>query len=125
MRATVIEIPYLPLYSSSLRTMTSGRRRRPWHCYGWGGEENTKKGGKEVGGQAAVEGWRAVMSMILRYGAVQKQRLRRFHSTTAHSRSDVPAEGNVPELDQVDQMVEGVKARGVCSRMVSSTIFFH
>ena len=116
-KSTVLpSLPVSPITSAS-RPQTPSREEP----YSLGANPSSS----QVGGQAAVEGWRAVMSMILRYGAVQKQRLRRYHSTTAHSRSDVPAEGNVPELDQVDQMVEGVKARGVCSRMVSSTIFFH
>lgn len=74
----------------------------------------------QVNGQSAVEGWRAVMSIVLRYGAAQKQRLRRTRSVAAHSittsTEDSEArmdEEAIPEMNQVDQMVEGVKARGV------------
>ncbi|GJE94783.1 zf-C3HC-domain-containing protein [Phanerochaete sordida] len=72
-----------------------------------------------VNGQLqAIEGWRAVMSMVLRYGATQRQRLGRSRSiaeppaTRNSADTDARGEGEVPELDQVDAMVEGVKTRG-------------
>lgn len=74
----------------------------------------------QVNGQSAVEGWRAAISIVLRYGAAQKQRLRRTRSVAAHSSTvsteDLEAridEEVIPEMNQVDQMIEGVKARGV------------
>lgn len=74
----------------------------------------------QVNGQSAVEGWRAAMSIVLRYGAAQKQRMRRTRSVATHS-ATVSTEDSearmdeevMPEMNQVDQMVEGVKARGV------------
>ena len=56
------------------------------------------------------------MSMVLRHGATQKQRLGRSRSLaesrTVSEPSNPGIDGEVPELDQVDAMVEGVKARG-------------
>ncbi|EKM58236.1 uncharacterized protein PHACADRAFT_182602 [Phanerochaete carnosa HHB-10118-sp] len=73
----------------------------------------------QVNGQLqATEGWRAVMSMVLRYGATQKQRLGRpsslieTHVTANSGNTSAPVEGEVQELDQVGAMVEGVKTRG-------------
>jgi hypothetical protein len=58
------------------------------------------------------------MSMILRYGATQKQRLGRHRTDlpsipAATPNLAVQEDGAVPELDQVDAMVERVKSRGV------------
>lgn len=65
-----------------------------------------------------IEGWRAVMSMVLRHGATQRQRLGRAASLrrteTASTESNDGAESEeMEELTQVDIMVQGVKARGV------------
>ena len=53
------------------------------------------------------------MSMILRYGATQKQRLGRSRNDSTGSTNSAPECEEVPELDQVEAMVEGVKAHGV------------
>lgn len=53
-----------------------------------------------------VEGWRAVMAVVSRYGNVQRQRL-------GLSRESGAAEG-VEEGNSVETMVAGVKRRGVC-----------
>lgn len=57
------------------------------------------------------------MSMVLRHGATQKQRLGRPRSeipgSAVHLQGAAAEEGTMPEFDQVDAMVEGVKARGV------------
>lgn len=75
----------------------------------------------QINGQnAATEGWKAVLSMILRHGAVQKQRLGRPRSVLERQLASASGEGTdedgmTPELDQVEAMVEGVKSRGVSS----------
>ena len=60
------------------------------------------------------------MSIVLRHGAVLKQKHRRTRSALQSStavltgESEASTEEMVPELDQVEQMIEGVKAHGVC-----------
>ncbi|KAG9224840.1 hypothetical protein CCMSSC00406_0002009 [Pleurotus cornucopiae] len=56
----------------------------------------------------AMEGWRAVLTVIVRYGLSQRQRKLSRSATT-----DTDAEGNDGmEVDGVEAMVEGVKRRG-------------
>lgn len=68
----------------------------------------------------AVEGWRAVLTVVLRHGLARRQRLGR--SASARRANSVAgtegvATGQVPEtpmdLDSVEAMVAGVKSRGV------------
>ncbi|PSR79015.1 hypothetical protein PHLCEN_2v7202 [Hermanssonia centrifuga] len=64
----------------------------------------------------AIEGWRAVMTGLLRYGAARKQRL--GYSTRTESASEGSEEVSVDagqEIDQVEAMVEGVKTGRVSS----------
>lgn len=81
----------------------------------------------QVNGQPqATEGWRAVMSMVLRHGATRKQRLGQSsglvetHATASSGNASVFVEGEVQELDQVGAMMEGVKARGVRPSIIRS-----
>ena len=53
------------------------------------------------------------MSMVLRYGATQKQRLGRSRNDSTGTTNSAAESEAVPELDQVEAMVEGVKAHGV------------
>ncbi|KDQ24648.1 hypothetical protein PLEOSDRAFT_1078711 [Pleurotus ostreatus PC15] len=56
----------------------------------------------------AMEGWRAVLTVIVRYGLSQRQRKLSRSATT-----DTDADGNDGmEVDGVEAMVEGVKRRG-------------
>ncbi|KAI0346623.1 zf-C3HC-domain-containing protein [Trametopsis cervina] len=73
----------------------------------------------QVNGQPGeLEGWRAVLSVVLRYGAVQKQRLgytRGIRGERSSMDSSASGNGNIEstqEADPVAAMVEGVKARG-------------
>lgn len=57
------------------------------------------------------------MSMVLRHGATQRQRLGRAASlrrteTASTESNDGGESGEMEELTQVDIMVQGVKARG-------------
>ena len=59
----------------------------------------------------AVEGWRAVMAVVSRYGNVQRQRL--GVSRAPDGREEGVVEG-MDEGNSVEAMVAGVKSRGVC-----------
>ncbi len=59
----------------------------------------------------AVEGWRAVMAVVSRYGNVQRQRLGLSRMT--HEGEKGATEG-MDEGNSVEAMVAGVKSRGVC-----------
>jgi hypothetical protein len=72
-----------------------------------------------------IEGWRAVISVVLRYGIGQRQRmstarnyLDRAEENSESSSSAAPASAAVPEqgdmdVDGIDVMMAGVKSRGV------------
>lgn len=76
----------------------------------------------------AVEGWRAVLSVLLRYGASQRQRMSmasRYESRVEEhgtgSRLSSPTkepqcvgEGNAMDMGGIDAVMAGVKSRGVC-----------
>ncbi|KAJ6577153.1 C3HC zinc finger-like-domain-containing protein [Mycena capillaripes] len=64
-----------------------------------------------------LEGWRAVLAVVLRYGMGQRQRttaLRRRQSTDGNGDTamDVDGDADGGSVDGVEAMVEGVKARG-------------
>lgn len=71
-----------------------------------------------LGQSGAVEGWRAVLTIVLRYGAAQRQRFglgrtpsaRRTETSsgTSEQPEDMPA-----EMNEVEAMVAGVKSHGV------------
>jgi hypothetical protein len=73
-----------------------------------------------------LEGWRAVLSVVLRYDATRKQRLGYSRSmSTGQSLTGLNVEGGdtseaVQEADPVAAMVEEVKARGVSHVFVVS-----
>ncbi|KAL6299280.1 C3HC zinc finger-like-domain-containing protein [Sparassis latifolia] len=71
----------------------------------------------EQGG--AVEGWRAVLTVVLRHGMARRQRLGLNRATTARrasgaqtNESDTVSQAMEMEVDPVEAMVAGVKARG-------------
>lgn len=75
----------------------------------------------------AVEGWRAVLSVVLRYGIGQRQRISQARSFLERSDVDgesVSASGSGPpsvtvldeedmDVDGINAMIAGVKSRGV------------
>lgn len=77
----------------------------------------------QVTGPSETEGWRAVLSVILRYGATQKQRLGYARGAHRPGRTSIDSSDSVgetseetedfEEIDRVAAMVEGVKTRGV------------
>ncbi|KAH9945349.1 zf-C3HC-domain-containing protein [Epithele typhae] len=65
------------------------------------------------GAQSAMEGWRAVINVVLRYGTVQRQRLGMNRSQSAQVDDGCAfVEGQTEEVDAVDAMVAGVKRSG-------------
>ncbi|KAI0698479.1 C3HC zinc finger-like-domain-containing protein [Cytidiella melzeri] len=95
-RSTVV--PSLPVQSSSTNTLTSNSNSSLAQLTSQPGE---------------LEGWRAVLAVVLRYGATQKQRLG-YSRGVERSPMDSGGETLEPVLedDPVAAMVEGVKARG-------------
>lgn len=68
-----------------------------------------------------MEGWRAVLTVVLRYGMAKKQRIEySFLASTENGQSgEQGAEGmrddpDAMDVDSVKAMVNGVKNRGVC-----------
>lgn len=68
----------------------------------------------------AIEGWRAVLTVVLRHGSAQRHRFGRSRSLRG-SAPQGPEAGDIgadwvdaaAEVSQVDDMVESVKTRGV------------
>ncbi|KAF9522062.1 C3HC zinc finger-like-domain-containing protein [Crepidotus variabilis] len=64
----------------------------------------------------AVEGWRAVLMVVLRYGMAEKQRMEyNFLTTSRDPEQNAGASGrdeDAMDVDNVKAMVSGVKARG-------------
>lgn len=59
-----------------------------------------------------LEGWRAVLTVVLRYGAVQRQRL--GLDFVDRLTGDINTSDESMEIDGVKAMIAGVKKRGVC-----------
>ncbi|EMD31351.1 hypothetical protein CERSUDRAFT_119917 [Gelatoporia subvermispora B] len=68
----------------------------------------------------AVDGWRAVLTVVMRYGMAQKQRWRLRRLSLQREEEEAPAgaitapipEAEPIEVDHVEAMVAGVKSRG-------------
>lgn len=79
------------------------------------------------GANGALEGWRAVLSVVLRYGMGQRQRMsavRNYSEAEGRGSMDqvgaAPAstsapDGDAMDVDGIDVMMAGVKSRGVSS----------
>lgn len=62
----------------------------------------------------ALEGWRAVLTVVLRYGMVQKQRIE-YTFLAPKDPNQETDDLDKMDVDSVKAMVTGVKARGVSS----------
>ena len=70
------------------------------------------------GGPGSLEGWRAVLTVVLRYGMAEKQRVEYNFLSRREDGSGVEGRGDGEEgmeIDNVKAMVHGVKAHGVGS----------
>jgi hypothetical protein len=67
-------------------------------------------------GNGEMEGWRAVLTVLLRYGKAQRQRmgLNYLGAGSVEIGGESENEGMPMEVDGVKSMVAGVKSRGVC-----------
>ena len=68
-----------------------------------------------------VEGWRAVLSVVMRHGAVQRQRLGLSRVQSAQVPGTVVLAGDAEvemEGNSIEAMVDGVKKRGVSASAV-------
>ncbi|PPR03670.1 hypothetical protein CVT24_007791 [Panaeolus cyanescens] len=67
-------------------------------------------------GSPSMEGWRAVLTVVLRYGMAQKQRVEYNYLMRKDTQSSIPESGeegtDEMEVDNVKAMVAGVKSRG-------------
>lgn len=61
----------------------------------------------------ALEGWRAVLTVVLRYGMAQKQRIE-YNFLAPKDSNQSGEDSDKMDVDSVKAMVTGVKARGVC-----------
>ena len=74
-----------------------------------------------AGASGMVEGWRAVLSVVMRHGAVQRQRLGLSRVQSAQvPGTAVPAGDAEVEMEgnSIEAMVDGVKKRGVSTSAV-------
>jgi hypothetical protein len=74
----------------------------------------------------AIEGWRAVLSVVLRNGMGQRQRMSNARRYLERAEENVePGSGSISassaateqermDVDGIDSMMAGVKSRGVC-----------
>lgn len=60
--------------------------------------------------QGALEGWRAVLTVVLRYGMAKKQGI---EYNFLAPKDPAQNEDDAMDIDNVKAMVSGVKARGV------------
>lgn len=61
----------------------------------------------------ALEGWRAVLTVVLRYGMAQRQRIEYHFLSQGHPPLEKVDEQTPMDVDDVKAMVAGVKSRGV------------
>lgn len=76
----------------------------------------------KAGAPGALEGWRAVLIVVLRYGMAHKQRIEYSFLAPKDPISDVAENGDEMEVDSVKAMVTGVKTRGVCHPFYGTTV---
>jgi len=72
--------------------------------------------GNTEGAPGSLEGWRAVLTVVLRYGMAEKQRIEYNFLVSRENGSGVDGrdgETDGMEVDNVKAMVHGVKTRGV------------
>ena len=60
----------------------------------------------------ALEGWRAILTVVLRYGMAQKRRIEYIFLAQGHPPLEKD-EQTPTDVDEVKAMVAGVKSRGV------------
>jgi len=64
------------------------------------------------GAPGALEGWRAVLTVVLRYGMAQRQRIEYNFLSEGHHPPEKVDEQSAMDVDDVKAMVAGVKSRG-------------
>ena len=74
------------------------------------------------GASGALEGWRAILTVALRYGMVQRQRIEYSLLTRGHPPPEKVDEQSSMDVD-VKAMVAGVKSRGVGPNLIHSLLF--
>jgi len=65
-----------------------------------------------AGVPGALEGWRAALTVVLRYGMAEKQRIE-YNFLSPKDSSDTGDDSDKMDVDNVKAMVTGVKTRGV------------
>lgn len=66
----------------------------------------------------ALEGWRAVLTVVLRYGMAQRQRIEYNFLALGHTSPEKADEQTSMDVDDVKAMVAGVKSRGVSPKLI-------
>ena len=66
----------------------------------------------------ALEGWRAVLAVVLRYGMAQRQRIEYNFLAPGHPLLEKADEQTPVNVDDVKAMVAGVKSRGVSLSLI-------
>ncbi|KJA26266.1 hypothetical protein HYPSUDRAFT_199019 [Hypholoma sublateritium FD-334 SS-4] len=79
---------------------------------GYGSSLSVSQFTGKAGAPGALEGWRAVLIVVLRYGMAHKQRIEYNFLAPKDPISDVPENGDEMEVDSVKAMVTGVKTGG-------------
>lgn len=74
------------------------------------------------GAPGALEGWRAILTVVLRYGMAQRQRIEYNFLARGHPPPEKVDEQTSMDVD-VKAMVAGVKSRGVSPNLIHPLIF--
>ncbi|KAL0954814.1 hypothetical protein HGRIS_003759 [Hohenbuehelia grisea] len=113
-RSTIVpSLPVPPSTGNSASSSTTPSATSGMFVFGQ--PSFTQSHGNLQGSNTAMEGWRAVLTVVLRHGLSERQReLRRIRSLNQSDGSGVVGGLEVPEEepDAVEAMVEGVKKRG-------------
>ena len=75
------------------------------------------------GAPGALEGWRAVLTVVLRYGMAQRQRIE-YNFLSRHHPPEKVDEQSAMDVDDVKAMVAGVKSRGVSHNLIHRSLSF-
>ena len=74
------------------------------------------------GAPGALEGWRAILTVVLRYGMAQRQRIEYNFLAQGHPPLEKSDDQTSMDVD-VKAMVAGVKSRGVSPKLIHSLLF--
>lgn len=108
-RSTMVpSLPIPPMFAASVKP-------NPGSSNGHSSSLSVSQFNDKTNTSGALEGWKAVLFVVLRYGMAHRQRIEYNFLARKDPQSDGAGKGlDTMEVDSVRAMVTGVKARGVC-----------